>query len=153
MANTYTQLYVQFVFAVQHREALIKESIREEIQKYITGIARNNGHKMLSIYCMPDHAHVFVGLKPTQSISSLASDLKANSAKWINTQRLCKFHFNWQEGYGAFSYHKNLISTVGNYIDTQPQHHQRRSFKEEYLDLLREFDVDYNDQYLFEFYE
>jgi REP element-mobilizing transposase RayT len=151
LPNTYTQLYIQFVFAVKHRDSLVKESFRESLQKYITGIVKNNRHKLLSIYCMPDHTHVFLGLNPTQSIASLAADLKSNSSKWINSEKLCKFHFNWQDGYGAFSYHKNLVPTVGQYIDTQADHHKKRSFREEYLDLLREFDVEYNEQYMFEF--
>src|SRR5688500_9801173 len=108
MPNTYTQLYIQFVFAVLNRDALIKDPIREEIQKYISGIVKNNHHKLLAIYCMPDHAHVFIGLNPKQSISSLANDLKSNSSRWINSEKLCKHHFNWQEGYGAFSYHKSM---------------------------------------------
>jgi REP element-mobilizing transposase RayT len=153
MPNTYTQLYIQFVFAVQHRDALITEPNREEIQKFFTGIARNNKHKMLAIYCNPDHAHVFVGLNPNQSISDLANDLKSNSSRWINQEKLCKFHFNWQNGFGAFSYHKSRISGLCNYINNQKEHHKKRSFKEEYLDLLKEFDVDYDEKYLFEFFE
>ena len=153
MPNTYTQLYIQLVFAVQNREALISENIRKEIQKYITGIANNNKHKMLAIFCMPDHAHVFVGLNPNQSISKLANDLKSNSSKWINKEKLCKFHFNWQEGYGAFSYHKSMISTIGNYINSQNIHHKNRTFKEEYNELLKEFDVEFDEQYLFKFFD
>ncbi len=153
MPNTYTQLYVQFVFAVQNREALIRESFREKTQQYITGIARNKGHKMLAVYCMPNHAHVFVGLNPQQSISSLANDLKSNSSKWINSEGLSKFRFQWQNGYGAFSYHKSLIATVCNYIQNQQAHHNKRSFKDEYLDVLKEFDIHFEDPYLFDFFE
>ena len=153
MPNTYTQLYIQFVFAVKHRDALITESLREPVQKYITGIVQNNRHKLLSIYCMPDHTHVFLGLNPAQSISSLAADMKSNSAKWINSEKLCKFHFNWQDGYSAFSYHKDLIPVIGKYVDNQKEHHKKKTFREEYLDLLREFDVEYDDRYLFEFFE
>jgi len=143
MPNTYTQLYIQFVFAIRNREALIREPIREEIQKYITGIATNKGHKMLAIYCMPNHAHIFVGLNPSQSISSLANDLKSNSSRWINSEKLSRFRFQWQEGFGAFSYHKSLIHTVGNYIDNQQAHHRKRTFRDEYLSLLKEFEVDF----------
>ena len=153
MPNTYTQLYIQLVFAVQHRDALIKESFREELQKYITGIAQNKKHKMLAVYCMPDHTHVFLGLHPNQSISSIANDLKTNSSKWINENKFTKFKFHWQEGYGGFSYHKSRLSSLVNYIRTQPEHHAKKSFKEEYLDLLKEFDIDFNDQYLFEWLE
>jgi len=153
MPNTYTQLYIQFIFAVQHRDALIKESFREELQKYMTGIAQDKKHKLLSIYAMPDHAHVLVGLNPVQSISSLASDLKSNSSKWINENRKSKFHFNWQEGYGAFSYNKEMMYVVANYIQHQKEHHKKKTFKEEYLSLLHEFDVEYNSDYLFDFFE
>ena len=153
MPNTYTQLYIQFVFAVQNRTALIQGPIREEIQKYLAGIANKNGHKMLAVYCMPDHAHLFIGLNPNQAISSLANDLKSNSSKWINEKKLFRYKFNWQNGYGAFSYHKRMLSTICHYIDTQPEHHQKRNFRDEYLDILMEFDVDYTDQYLFEFFD
>ena len=153
MPNTYTQLYIQYVFAVLHRDAMVKESFREELQKYITGIAKNNGHKMLAIYSMPDHTHILLGLNPNQSISSLANDLKSKSSKWINSRRLSKHKFNWQEGYGAFSYDKNRIHSVGNYINNQEIHHKKKTFKEEYLDLLKEFDVEFEQQYLFEFFD
>ena len=153
MANTYTKLYIQFVFAVKNRDALIRESLRENLQMYLTGIVRNNRHKLLSVYCMPDHAHIFVGLNPDQSISSLASDLKSNSSKWINSNKLSKFHFNWQDGFGAFSYHRDLLPVVGHYIENQVDHHKKKTFKEEYLELLSEFEVEYDERYLFEFFE
>ncbi len=153
MANTYTQLYIQFVFAVQNRDAIIKEPAREEIQKYLTGIAQNKGHKMLAIYCNPDHTHILLGLKPDQSISNLANDLKVNSSGWINKQGLCKYRFNWQPGFGAFSYHKQLIPVVANYIFNQKKHHENTSFKKEYVELLREFDITFTAQYLFEFFD
>ncbi len=153
MPNTYTQLYIQFVFAVKYRNTLIREPIRDEVQKYISGIARAKGHKLLAIYCMPDHTHILLGLNPNQSISNLANDLKSNSSKWINEKKLTPIHFNWQEGFGAFSYHKKMITTICHYIETQPDHHKKRSFKAEYLDLLKEFDIEYNDQYLFDFFE
>lgn len=153
MPNTYTQLYIQFVFAVQNRDAMITEAIRNDVQKYITGIATKKEHKMLALYCMPDHTHIFVGLNPSQSISSLAGDLKSNSARWLNQEKLCKFEFNWQEGFGAFSYHKKMISTIGNYIYNQADHHKKESFKKEYLGLLKEFDVSYNEAYLFHLFD
>jgi len=153
MANTYTKLYIQYVFAVLHRERLVQESFREELQKYLAGIVRNKRHKLLSVYCMPDHTHIFIGLNPVQSISSLANDLKSNSSKWINSNNLPKLHFHWQEGFGAFSYHKDLVPVVGNYIDNQKEHHAKKSFRDEYLDMLREFDVEYDERYLFEFFD
>jgi len=152
MADTYTQLYIQFVFAVKFRENLIHESIRNPIEKYLTGIVKANKHKMLSIYCMPDHAHLLIGLNPVQSISSLANDLKSNSSRWINNEKLTNHQFNWQEGYGAFTYDKNRMYTIANYIARQPLHHKKKTFKEEYLELLKEFEVEYKDQYLFEFF-
>ncbi|MEP6792715.1 MAG: IS200/IS605 family transposase [Saprospiraceae bacterium] len=153
MANTYTQLYIQFVFAVKYRQALIGESIRIEVEKYITGITQNKGHKMLALYCMPDHTHIFVGLNPNQSISSLAGDIKSNSSRWINKEKMCMYEFNWQEGFGAFSYHKSRLATIGNYIYNQPEHHKKQSFKDEYLGLLKEFEVEYNQVYLFDFFD
>ena len=153
MANTYTQLYVQIVFAVQNRNALISESFREELQKYATGIIQNNTHKMLAIYCMPDHTHIMVGLNPVQSISSLVNDIKSNSSKWINEQKKLKFPFNWQDGYGAFSYDRNRLYTTIDYINNQKQHHAKFNFKEEYLKLLKDFDIDYQEQYLFKWLE
>jgi REP element-mobilizing transposase RayT len=153
MANTYTKLYIQLVFAVKHRESLIRENFRENLQMYLAGIARNNRHKLLSVYSMPDHTHIFLGLHPDQSISSLASDLKSNSSRWINSHKFTKFHFNWQDGYGAFSYHRDLVPVVGHYIDNQVEHHKKRTFREEYLDMLREFDIEFDEKYLFEFFE
>ncbi len=150
MPDSYTQIYIQLVFAVRNRDALISESFREELQKYLTGIAQNYRHKLLAVYCMPDHAHLFVGLNPGQSISNLTNELKTSSSKWINEQHICKFHFNWQEGFGAFSYHRSMLNIIVQYINSQKEHHKKRSFKEEYLNLLREFDIDFNDQYLFE---
>lgn len=108
---------------------------------------------MLSVFCMPDHTHVFVGLNPNQSISDLVNDLKTYSSGWINKEKLSLHHFNWQNGYGAFSYHKKLVPIIGKYVDNQKTHHQNESFKTEYLNLLNEFDVEYQDQYLFEFFE
>ena len=153
MANTYTQLIIQFVFAVKHRESIINASIREPLEKYITGIAQNNGHKMLAIYCMPDHCHLLIGLHPSQSVSDAARDLKANSSKWLNEQKQLNSKFQWQEGYGAFSYSKSQLNTVANYILKQPEHHKKKTFKEEYHDFLIKFNIQYEDQYLFDWLE
>ncbi len=149
MANTYTQLLIQLVFAVKYRESLIHESIREEVEKYITGIVQNNGHKMLAIYCMPDHCHILVGLNPKQSISDLVRDIKANSSKWINEQQWIARRFSWQEGYGAFSYAKSQRDRVVNYVLNQPVHHQKRTFRQEYTTFLQKFKVDYDEKYMF----
>lgn len=153
MSNTYTQLYIQLVFAVKFREALITESIRDGLQKFLTGIAQNNKHKMLAVYCMPDHTHVLVGLHPTQSISGLAADLKSNSSRWLNETKQIRHQFNWQEGYGAFSYHKSRLPGMINYVLTQNEHHKKKSFRDEYLGLLNEFDIGYDEKYLFTWLE
>jgi REP element-mobilizing transposase RayT len=153
MANTYTQLLIQYVFAAKHRQALINENMRPSVQKFITGIATNNGHKLLAIYCMPDHSHILLGLNPKQSVSDLARDIKANSSKWINENKLTPHVFNWQEGYGAFSYAKSQLDRVVKYILQQPEHHKKKTFREEYLDFLREYNVEYDDRYLFNWLE
>ncbi|OGU70524.1 MAG: transposase [Ignavibacteria bacterium RBG_16_34_14] len=153
MANTYTQIYIHIVFAVQGRNNLIPKSIREELHKYITGIVQNRNQKMLAIFCMPDHTHVLVGMKPDISISDLTRDVKAISSKFINDNRLLKGKFNWQIGFGAFSYSKSQIDSVIKYILNQEQHHKKKSFKEEYLGLLEKFGIEYDEKYLFEWIE
>ena len=153
MANTYTQIYIHIVFAVQGRNNLIPKSIREELHKYITGIVQNRNHKMLAIFCMPDHTHMLVGMKPDISISDLTRDVKAISSKFINDNRFVKGKFNWQVGFGAFSYSKSQIDSVIKYILNQEQHHKRKSFKEEYLGLLEKFGIEYDEKYLFEWIE
>jgi REP element-mobilizing transposase RayT len=153
MANTYTQLLIQFVFAVKHRESKINETTRQPLEKYITGIVQNNNHKMLAIYCMPDHCHILIGLHPSQSVSDAARDIKSNSAKWLNEQEILKSKFNWQEGYGAFSYAKSQLDVVVKYILNQPEHHRKKTFKEEYCDFLIKFNIQYDDQYLFDWLE
>ena len=153
MANTYTQLLVQVVFAVKHRESKVTEEIRVPLEKYMTGIIQNNKHKMLAIYCMPYHCHILVGLHPAQSISDLVRDIKSNTAKWINENKHTPSKFNWQEGYGAFSYAKSQLDVVVKYILNQPTHHRRKTFKEEYLNFLEKFNVEYDHKYLFEWIE
>jgi REP element-mobilizing transposase RayT len=150
MANTYTQLYIQLIFSVKFRDNLIKEPIREEIQKYISGIISNQGHKAIAIFCMPDHCHILVGLNPKQSLSDLVRDTKSSSSKWINERKLTKTHFQWQEGYGAFTYGKSQLPTIINYIANQKEHHRKRTFKEEYIDFLKKFEIEYNQEYLFD---
>ena len=149
MANTYTQLYVQIVFAVKGRQNLIKEGNRENLEKYICGIITNKRCKTLAIYCNPDHIHIFVGIHPNVSISELTRDIKSNSSKWINENNWMKVKFNWQEGFGAFTYAKSQKDVVVKYVLNQPIHHRKTSFKEEYISLLDKFDVEYGDKYLF----
>jgi REP element-mobilizing transposase RayT len=150
MANTYSQIYIQIVFAVKGRENLIVENNRDELQKYISGIIQNRGQKLLSIFCMPNHTHILIGLKPSISVSDLVRDIKAGSSNFINEKKWVKGKFNWQEGFGAFSYSKSQIDNVINYILNQEEHHKKLSFKEEYLDFLKKFEVEYEEKYLFE---
>lgn len=153
MPNTYSQIYIQIVFAVKGRQNFIKESFREEIQKYMSGIISNKKQKAYSIYCMPDHTHIFVSIKPDISISDLVRDIKANTSSFIKEKKFLDEPFSWQEGFGAFSYSKSQSERVNNYILNQPFHHDKRNFKEEYLEFLKNYDVAYDDKYLFEFYE
>lgn len=150
MANTYTQLYIHLVFAVQGRQHFIHETVRERLQQYLCGIALECQHKPLAIYCMPDHTHLLVGLSPDQSVADLVQRLKANSSKWLNENRLLPGRFEWQRGYGAFSYARSQLDNVVNYILTQPEHHKRRSFRDEYLQLLERFEVAYDPRYVFD---
>ena len=153
MSNTYTQIYIQIVFTVKGRENLISEQHRDELQKYITGIIQNREHKMLAVYCMPDHVHVFIGMKPIMSISDLVREVKAISSKFINDKKWIKGKFSWQEGYGAFSYAHSQLDNVVKYVNNQKEHHKRKTFKEEYLDFLEKFSVEYDDKYLFKWIE
>ena len=150
MANTYTQLYIQLVFAVKGREQLIPELHRENVQKYITGIITNKDHKCLAIYAMPDHIHILIGYNPSDSISDLVRDIKVSSSKFISNQNWMPKGFKWQEGFGAFSYSRSHLDRIVKYIRNQKEHHSRQTFKAEYLELLENFNVDYNDKYLFD---
>ena len=153
MANTYTQIYIQVVFAVQGRQCLIEPDHKEEIYKYITGIVTNQGQKMLQINGMADHVHLLIGMKPNIALSDLVRDVKASSSKFINEKRWIKGRFNWQEGFGAFSYGHSQLDRVIQYIRNQEMHHQQNSFKNEYLTLLRKFDIAFEDKYVFNFIE
>jgi len=150
MPNTYTQLYVQVVFAVKFRKSLIVKDIRVEIQKYISGIIANQNHKLMAIYAMPDHCHILIGLNPKQSISDLVREIKSNSSKWINEHKLTRKRFQWQEGYGAFSYAERQVPMIINYILNQETHHKKQTFREEYLESLEQFEIAYDEKYLFE---
>ncbi len=150
MANTYTQIYLQFVFAVQDRVSLIQSDWKDELYKYITGIVQNNKHKLIAINGMPNHLHVFVGYKPHQLIPDLLQDIKGSSSKWINSRKLIRGRFRWQEGYGAFSYSHSHLDNVVKYIMNQEQHHKKRTFGEEYNELLKKFEVDYDEKYILE---
>jgi REP element-mobilizing transposase RayT len=149
MANTYTQLHIHAVFAVQNRASLIRESWKEELYKYISGIIQTNGHKLLAINGMPDHVHVFFGMRPVQSLSDLMQDVKSGSSRWVDDNQLVKSKFSWQEGYGAFSYSKSQVPKVINYIQNQEYHHAKKTFLDEYRELLDIFDIDYDERYIF----
>ncbi len=153
MANTYTQLLIQLVFAVKNRDGMINQNVRPDIEKYIAGIITHKNHVILAQYCMPDHCHILIGLNPVQSISDLVKDIKSNSSKWINENKIIPFRFNWQEGYGAFSYSKSQLDVVVNYILNQKEHHKRKTFQQEYREFLQKFCVDYDEKYLFEWFE
>jgi len=148
MANTFTQIYIQSVFAVKGRENIISASWKDELYKYIAGIIQNNGHKPLAIGGMPDHIHVFFGMKPIQSISDLMQDIKGSSSKWINEKGFIRGKFQWQEGYGAFSYAHSQLDAVINYINRQEEHHKRKTFKKEYIQLLERFKIQYDLKYI-----
>ncbi|MFN8135312.1 MAG: IS200/IS605 family transposase [Bacteroidales bacterium] len=149
MANTYTQVHIQAVFAVQNRECIIQNSWKEELYKYIAGIVQNNNHKLLSINGMPDHIHILFGLRPSQSISELMQDIKGSSSRWINEKHLVHGKFSWQEGYGAFSYSNSDVPAIIQYILNQTDHHKRKTFTEEYHEMLKAFDVDFNKRFIF----
>lgn len=138
MANTYSQIYIQFVFAVKGRQSFIKESFREELQMYISGIISSKKQKLYAIYCMPDHTHIFISLKPDIAPSDLMRDVKANSSSFIKEKGWVN-SFEWQEGFGAFSYSKSHAQKVVNYVLNQPEHHRKRTFRQEYLELLKNF--------------
>ena len=153
MPGTYSQIYIQVVFAVKGRENLIGKAWKEDFHKYIAGIIKGKEQKSIIVSGMPDHIHAFIGLKPSMSISDLVREIKNNSSKWINDNRLIKGKFQWQEGYGAFSYSHSQIENVYNYILNQEEHHKIKTFREEYVEFLKKFEIDHHEKYLFEWIE
>ena len=149
MANTYTQLHIQLVFAVKYRAALIQKEWKKRLHQYITGIIQKNEHKMLQVNSMPDHIHVFIGMRPNQSISSLVQNVKSESTKWIKENKFCKSTFAWQEGFGAFSYSKSHVERVIRYIQNQEAHHKKETFLDEYRRMLKAFEIEYDERYIF----
>ena len=149
MANTYTQIYIHIVFAVEGRQNLIPPEHNDELQKYITGIVSGQNQKLIAINNMPDHLHLLVGLRPDSSLSDLVRDVKAGSSKFVNEKHWVAGRFSWQEGFGAFSYSRSQLGTVIHYIENQQQHHARKSFRDEYVELLERFGVDYDRKYIF----
>ena len=149
MANTFTQIHIHAVFAVQNRVSLISDIWEERLYQYITGIVQNNSHKLLVINGMPDHIHILFGMRPTQSLSGLMQDIKGYSSRWINENNLVAGKFSWQEGFGAFSFSKSQLSTVANYIENQKQHHKKEMFIDEYRRILIANGIEYDERYIF----
>ena len=153
MANTFSQIYIQTVFAVSGRLSLITSDFKEELHKYISGIVRKQGQKLIRINGMPDHLHILIGLKLALALADLVRDIKSDSSEWINRKKLARGKFAWQESYGAFSYGHSQLEMIVRYITNQEKHHAKRSFRDEYLALLRKFEIDFKEEYVFEFYD
>ena len=153
MPGTFSQIYIQYVFAVKGRENLINPAFENELYKYISGIVTGKEQKSLVVKGMPDHIHILVGLKPAMRISDLIRDIKNNSSNFINEKGFSKQKFSWQEGYGAFSYSQSNFGNVIDYIKNQKEHHQKKTFKQEYMGFLNKFDIPFEEKYLFEFYD
>ena len=151
MAGTFSQIYIQIVFAVKKRESLIHQSWEEELHKYISGIIRNKEQKVLAINGMPDHIHILIGMKPSCCLSDLVREIKKSSNEFIKERKFSKYHFQWQEGFGAFSYSHSALDNVISYIQNQKAHHKKQTFKEEYKEFLIKFQVEYKDEYLYDF--
>jgi putative transposase len=149
MSNTYTQIHIQCVMAVKYRLSLIQPEWKDQLQKYITSIVQNHGHKMLAINNMPDHLHLFFGFRPTQSLSDLMRIVKSESSQWINDKQFTPTVFRWQEGYGAFSYSRSHVKAVTEYVLNQEENHQKKTFLEEYQQFLEHFEIEYDERYIF----
>lgn len=153
MANTYSQIYIHAVFAVKGRENLINNKFKDELYKYICGILTNNKEKVYAINGMPDHLHVLLSIKPNCLLSDLMRDIKAGSSKWINEKKFVAGKFQWQEGFGSFSVSQSQLDKVIAYIDHQENHHKKKSFKEEYIEFLKSYKIEYDDKYVFDWIE
>lgn len=153
MAGTFSKIYIQLVFAVKNRDSLINQEWEEELYKYISGIVKNKEQKLLAINGMPDHIHIMIGMKPNCCLSDLVREIKKSSNDFINANKFSRYKFQWQEGYGAFSYSHSALDNVITYIQNQKEHHKKNSFKDEYKDFLTKFQIDHKDEYLFEWIE
>ncbi len=153
MAGTFSQIYIQIIFAVQGRRSLINSTWEEELYKYITGIIRNKDQKLLAINGMPDHIHILIGMRPSCCLSDLVREVKKSSNKFISDKRFTRYKFEWQDGYGAFSYSHSALDNVIRYVENQKEHHKKKSFKEEYMNFLNKFNIEFKDEYLFEWIE
>lgn len=150
MPNTYTQLHIHIVFAVQNRNSLITENIRERVEKYMSGIIDHKKQKLLAIYSMPDHTHLLIGIQPSIAISDLVKEIKTSTTNFINTEKLVTSKFAWQEGFGAFACSKSHTAHTIDYILKQSEKHKQKSFKEEYISFLKHYEIEYDEKYLFE---
>lgn len=150
MANTYSQIYIQIVFAVQGRGSLIGREWKDELYKFITGIVKNNNQKLLAINGVSNHIHILLNIKPNIALSDLVRDIKANSSRFVNEKRFVRGKFSWQEGFGAFSYSISQLDDVIQYIQNQEEHHKETSFKDEYLKYLKRFEIEFDENYVFE---
>jgi putative transposase len=153
MANTFSQIYIQTVFAVSGRLTLITPNFKEELHKYITGLVTKKNQKLIQINSMADHLHILIGLRPAMALSDLVREIKSDSSEWVNRKKLARGKFGWQEGFGAFSYGHSQLDTVVRYIQNQEIHHAKQTFRNEYLTLLRKFEVEFKEDYVFEFYD
>ncbi len=153
MSNTFSQIHIQIVFAVKHRQSLIASEWEERLYQYISGTIRGMEQKMLAVNGVKDHIHLLIGMRPTACLSDIVREVKKRSTEMINANHLTKCHFQWQEGYGAFSYSKSCLPNVVNYISNQKEHHKIKTFKEEYTQLLKDFEISYKDEYLFDWME
>ena len=150
MSNTYTQIYIHIVFAVKGRQNLIPKAHKTELHGYIMGIIKNKKQTVIQINSMPDHIHILVGITPDTPVSGLVRDIKANSSKFINQKRWVMGRFEWQVGFGAFSYSRSHLDDLVKYIKNQEKHHMRKTFREEYLEILKRFNVNYDERYIFD---
>ncbi len=153
MSNTYSQIHIHCIFAVKYRQALIAKAWKQRLHQYITGIVQNHQHKMIAINSMPDHLHIFFGMRPHQSLAELMRIVKGDSSEWVNANNITHSPFRWQEGYGAFSCKRSDISQIATYIENQVLHHQMKTFLEEYIEFLDDFGIEFNNRYIFKLAE
>ncbi len=149
--GTFTQMYIQLVFAVKNREALLHKNIRNRVFEYMSGIITEMKHKSIIVNGMSNHVHILIGLHPSKSVSETVYTIKRSSSLFINKEKLCRGKFAWQEGYGSFSYGRSQLDAVYNYILNQEKHHQKISFREEYIQFLKKFEVEHDEPFLFDF--
>jgi len=151
--GVYTQLYVQLVFAVKNRDAVLNKAIRERVFEYMSGILTEMKHKSIIINGVSDHVHILFGENPSKCISDTVHDIKRSTSLFINNEKLCSGRFSWQEGYGAFTYSRSQLDDVYRYIQNQEEHHKKKTFKEEYIQFLQKFEIEYDERFLFDFFD